>query len=240
MLTPPFIWRNLLLQSYKLNIVNQHGGIMELQLALDLVSFDEAVAIINETKEFIDIIEIGTPLIIKEGISIVKKIHDLFPDLKILADVKIADGGKAEAIYAFDAGADIVTVLAAAENETIKNVVEVAMSRGKKTMADMIAVSDIIGRAAQIDQLGVDYLCVHTAFDIQYTNKNPLVELLLLQSVVSKSKTAVAGGVNLKTVAETIHAMPEIIVVGGAITTAPDKKEAAAEFKRMMTECRDK
>jgi len=209
---------------------------LELQLALDLVTFDEAVVIINECKEFIDIIEIGTPLIIKEGISIVKRIHELYPDKKILADVKIMDGGKEEASYAFDAGADIVTVLAAAEDATIKNVVKIAGERGKKTMADMIAVRDIIGRATQIDLLGVDYLCVHTAFDIQFTQKNPLDDLLLLQSVVSNSKTAIAGGVNLKTAPETIRSKPAIIVVGGTITSASNKKETAAAFKRMMDE----
>jgi len=209
---------------------------LKLQLALDLVTFEEAVAIISESKEFIDIIEIGTPLIIKEGISIVKRIHDLFPDKIILADVKIMDGGKEEATYAFDAGADIVTVLAAAEDATISNVVKIARVRGKKTMADMIAVRDIIARASQIDLLGVDYLCVHTAFDIQYTQKNPLDELLLLQSVISKSKTAVAGGVNLKTAPETIRSKPEIIIVGGAITSSTNKKETAATFKRMIDE----
>ena len=207
---------------------------MKLQLALDLVSYEEAVAMIRDTKDDVDIIEIGTPLIIKEGISFVRKIRDLFPDKTILADVKIMDGGKAEASYAFDAGADIVTVLAAAEDDTIRNVVNVAKEYGKKTMADMIAIRDIKTRAGQVERLGVDYLCVHTAFDVQYTKRNPLDELLLLQSVVSREKSAVAGGINLKTAPDTVAARPEIMVVGSAITGSPDKKDAAGRFKALM------
>lgn len=35
----------------------------------------------------------------------------------------------------------------------------------------MIAVKDIEGRAKELDKLGVDYICVHTGYDLQAVGK---------------------------------------------------------------------
>ena len=44
---------------------------MKLQLALDLVNIPEAIEVIKEVEEHIDIVEIGTPVINKEGLKAV-------------------------------------------------------------------------------------------------------------------------------------------------------------------------
>ena len=51
---------------------------IKLQLALDLDSLDRALSIAEKIKEFVDIIEIGTPLIKKYGIASVKKARETF------------------------------------------------------------------------------------------------------------------------------------------------------------------
>ena len=96
---------------------------MQLQLALDLVDIEEARQILHETGSAVDIIEIGTPFVLRDGIIPVSTISREYPSHTVLADFKIMDGGGYEAKLAFDAGADIVTVLAAAEDITIKSVV---------------------------------------------------------------------------------------------------------------------
>ncbi len=53
------------------------------------------------------------------------------------------------------AGADIITILAQAEDSSIKGAVEEAKKLGKKILVDMIAVKDIKTRAAELDMLGV-------------------------------------------------------------------------------------
>ncbi len=88
---------------------------MMLQLALDTVGLKDAKHLLHEVRDVVDIVEIGTPLIIKEGVGAVRKIKNIFPFLKILADLKIADGGYYESQLAFEAGADIVTVLGNSE-----------------------------------------------------------------------------------------------------------------------------
>lgn len=50
---------------------------MELQLALDLVNIPEAIELVKEVEEHIDIVEIGTPVVINEGLHAVKAVKRL-------------------------------------------------------------------------------------------------------------------------------------------------------------------
>jgi 3-hexulose-6-phosphate synthase len=207
---------------------------MKLQLAMDFINRDNASKLIKDLKEIIDIFEFGTPFVIQDGIGIISGIKKIYPEITALADLKIMDAGEHEARMAFNAGAEIVTVLGAADNSTIKGTVKEAKAQNKKVMADMIAVLDIQKRAIEIDSLGVDYICVHTAFDIQLTGKNPLEELIIVSKIVKKAKIAVAGGVNLETLRKIIPLNPEIVVVGGYITGSENKVKTAFEMKELI------
>jgi len=209
---------------------------MELLLALDFIDITGAMELLKEVGDGIDIVEVGTPFVIKEGITAVKQVHAAFPNLKVMADLKIMDAGEYECKMAFEAGADIVTVLGVADDATIKASVAEARRQGagKYIMIDMIGAADIGKRAAEIDALGVDYICVHTAFDIQETGKNPLDELQIVKSVVKNAKTAVAGGIKLSTIDGIVGENPAIVIVGGGITGQADKRATAMEMKKRM------
>ena len=70
---------------------------MKLQLALDILDINKIDYIINETFEFVEVIEIGTPVIMKYGINAVKDIKTKYKNKTILADLKMFDGGIKEA-----------------------------------------------------------------------------------------------------------------------------------------------
>ena len=180
-----------------------------------------------------DIAEIGTPFIIQDGVRAVSEIKKSFPRLEVLADLKIMDAGEHESAQGFAAGADYVTVLGASDNATILGTVASARKYGKAVMVNMIGVADLEKRALEIEALGVDYLCVHTAFDVQSTN-NPLEELQRLKSAVKKAKTAVAGGIKLSTVDAIAALHPDILIVGGGIMNAADPRAAAAAIRERM------
>ena len=207
---------------------------MKLQIALDTLTLDECIDLLEQTKNFIDIAEVGTPFIIESGMEPVRVLKRMFPEIEILADAKIMDAGEFEADACFKAGADIVTVLGVSHNETIEGVVTSARKFGKKVMVDMIAVVDIAARTIELDAMGVDYICVHTAFDVQATGQNPLAELKIVNEVISNAKAAVAGGVKLATIEEIVYEKAEIVVVGGAISNAEDRKEMARLIKEKM------
>ncbi len=209
---------------------------MELQLALDLVNIEEAKQVVSEVQDYIDIVEIGTPVVINEGLRAVKEVKEAFPSLTVLADLKVMDAGGYEVMKASEAGAGIVTILGATDDATIIGAVEEAKKHGTKILVDMINVKDIEQRAKEIDSLGVDYICVHTGYDLQAAGENSFEQLRTIKRVVSNAKTAVAGGIKLETLPEVIAAQPDLVIVGGGITGKDDKKAVAAEMQKLVKE----
>lgn len=207
---------------------------MKLQLALDLVNIPDGIALVKEVEQYVDIVEIGTPIVINEGLHAVKAMKEAFPHLEVLADLKIMDAGGYEIMKAAEAGADLVTVLGAANDMTIKGAVEEAKKGNKQILVDMINVADLEKRAREVDALGVDYICVHTGYDQQAAGHNPFQDLLTIKRAVTNAKTAVAGGIKLETLPEVIKAEPDLVIVGGGITSAADKAAVASEIQRLI------
>lgn len=233
-----FLNRN---DSYRISLGSEHintnriGVIkLELQLALDLVNIPEAKALVKEVEAYIDIVEIGTPVVINEGLHAVKAIKEAFPNLKVLADLKIMDAGGYEVMKAVEAGADIVTVLGVAEDSTIRGAVEEAAKTNRKILVDMISVKNIEERAKELDALGVDYICVHSGYDTQAEGKNSFEELTAIKRVVKNAKTAIAGGIKLSTLPEVIAAKPDLIIVGGGITGHDNIQTAASQMRQLI------
>ena len=95
---------------------------MKLQLAYDVGTYHDLVVLIKKIQDVIDIIEIGTPIILREGLGKISYIKKQFPNKKIIADMKIMDAGEIEADIGFDSGADIVSVLGLASRNTLLGV----------------------------------------------------------------------------------------------------------------------
>ncbi|MDC7722771.1 3-hexulose-6-phosphate synthase [Priestia megaterium] len=207
---------------------------MELQLALDLVNISEAKEVVQEVQEYIDIVEIGTPVVINEGLKAVKEIKEAFPSLKVLADLKIMDAGAYEVMKASEAGASIITILGATDDSTIKGAVEEAKKQGTQILVDMINVKNLEQRAKEVDALGVHYICVHTGYDLQAEGETPFEQLQTIKRVVKNAKTAVAGGIKLNTLPEVVQSQPDLVIVGGGITSEKDKRNVAEEMKKVV------
>jgi 3-hexulose-6-phosphate synthase len=207
---------------------------MQLQLALDLVDIPGAIEVVKAVEPYVDIVEIGTPIVINEGLHAVKALKEAYPGMTVLADLKVMDAGGYEVMKASEAGADIITVLGVSSDSTISGAVEEARKQGKKVMVDMINVVDIAARAAEIDALGVDYICVHSGYDHQAEGKNSFEDLATIKNVVKQAKTAVAGGIKLDTLPEAIKANPDLVIVGGGITGAADMAAAASAMQKLI------
>ncbi len=74
----------------------------------------------------------------------------------------------------------------------------------------MISIDDPAARAAELDLLGVDYICVHTATDVQNLGRSPYEDLSRIVPLLKKAKTAVAGGVNMAAIPVLKQLNPEI------------------------------
>lgn len=198
----------------------------KLQLALD-GDLTSAFAVLEKAREYVEIIEIGTPLVIREGMRAARLIRAAYPDLLLLADLKIMDAGEAEASIAFEAGADIVTVLGLSGDETIHGALASAGRRNAQVMVDMMGVADPLARADQLISLGCDLLCLHTAHDQQAKRGSPWRQLAQLRAAYPALSLAIAGGISGQLLPQILPLQPQIIVIGSAITAAADPGRAA-------------
>ncbi|MDG0841613.1 3-hexulose-6-phosphate synthase [Staphylococcus equorum] len=207
---------------------------MELQLAIDLLNKEDATELANKVKDYVDIVEIGTPIVINEGLPAVQHLNDNIDGVKVLADLKIMDAADYEVSQAVKFGADIVTILGVAEDASIKAAVDEAHKHGKQLLVDMIAVQDLEKRAKDLDDLGADYIAVHTGYDLQAEGQSPLESLRKVKSVISNSKVAVAGGIKPDTIKDIVAENPDLIIVGGGIANADDPVEAAKQCRDIV------
>lgn len=204
---------------------------LELQLAIDLLNKEQAAELANKVKDYVDIVEIGTPIVINEGLPSVQHMDENIDGVKVLADLKIMDAADYEVSQAVKFGADVVTILGVAEDASIKAAVEEAHKHGKELLVDMIAVQDLEQRAKELDEMGADYIAVHTGYDLQAQGVSPLDSLRKVKGVIKNSKIAIAGGIKPETIEEVAAESPDLVIVGGGIANAKDPVEAAKQCK---------
>lgn len=206
----------------------------KLQVAVDLLTTADALALANKVAPYVDIIELGTPLIKNAGLSVVSAIKAAHPDKEIFADLKTADAGFLEADLAFAAGADLVTVLGSAGDATIKGAVEAGQKHGKKVVADLIGVQNRVERAREVTKLGVAFVEIHAGLDEQ-AQPGYSIQNLLDDGEIAGVPFSVAGGVKIETIAAVRDSGADVAVAGGAIYSAEDPTAAAKALKDALT-----
>ena len=205
-----------------------------LQVALDFENLSRALTAAREAVEGgADWVEAGTPLIKSEGLDAVRELKKAFPDRRIVADLKVMDTGAFEVEIAAKAGADLVTVLGAADDDTIAEAVRGGELYGAEVMVDLLGVADPVARAKRAAELGAAAVCWHVGIDMQMAAKTPFAQLGELAKG-SPVPVAVAGGLNSETVAQAVRAGAQVLIVGGAITKSPNIVEATRTIRRAI------
>ncbi len=211
-------------------------SIPRLQVALDFVELDRALKVAEEAAAGgADILEAGTPLIKSVGLDSVRRLRAMFPRVPIVADMKVMDAGRIEVESAAKAGAKIVHVLAAAPDATLAECVAAGRDYGAEIVADLLGTQDPLARAVEAVKLGVDYIGVHTAIDAQMQAADPFGLLHKLAQAV-EVPICVAGGLHSESAGRAVEAGASVVIVGGAISKAPDARKATQDLKRAITE----
>ncbi len=205
-----------------------------LQVALDFENLSRAETAAREAVEGgADWVEAGTPLIKSEGLDAVRALKKAFPDRRIVADMKVMDTGAFEVEIAAKAGADLVTILGAADDDTIADGVRGGELYGAEIVVDLLGVPDPVARAKRAGELGAAAVCWHVGIDMQMQAKTPFA-LLKELAAAAPIPVAVAGGLNSESVAEAVRAGAQILVVGGAITKSPNIAEATRRIREAI------
>jgi len=207
---------------------------MKLQLALDVLDSRKAMALAEATRDYVDIIEIGTPLMKHEGVQVLKKLRKAFPDKIIFVDLKTMDVGEYEADFCFSLGADIVSVLGVADLETIKGSIKSARKYKAKVLVDMINHPNKSKRTKEVEKLGADFVGVHSGIDQQQRGLSPLNDLKDICHVTNMP-VFVAGGINLSNIDDIKKENPHTVIVGATITSSDNPALTAKEIKESLS-----
>lgn len=205
----------------------------KLQVAIDLLTTEEALALAAKVAPYVDIIELGTPLIKNMGSAVITAMKAAHPDKLVFADLKTADAGELEADIAFKAGADLVTVMGAAGNATIIGAVKAAKAHGKGVVVDTIGYPDRVKRAQEVIALGVEFVELHAGLDEQWT-AGYSIQVLIDEAARTGVPVSIAGGVNIDNVTAVIQAGAIVAVAGAAIYGAEDPAAAAKALREAI------
>lgn len=205
----------------------------KLQVAIDLLTTADAIALAEKVAPYIDIIELGTPLIKAEGLRAVTALKEAFPDKKVLADLKTADAGELEADMAFKAGADYITVLGTSDDSTIAGAVKAAKAHGKGIVVDTIGSPDRVKRAKEAVALGAEFVELHAGLDEQ-AQPGYSVQVLIDEATQAGVPVSIAGGVNLNSIEDVKRSGVVVAVAGGAIYGAEDPAAAAKALRDVL------
>lgn len=204
----------------------------KLQVALDFADEKKAINTAKQVSMYTDIMEIGTPLIKACGEeNIIKKIKKVSGKAKAFADLKTMDTGFFEADVARKHGADYVTVLGVADNETVRGAVKAAGSAN--VVIDLIGCKDTSKRIKELMKVGARNFEVHTGIDEQNKGMTPFANLAVA-SKIKGIKIWVAGGIKLETIDQIMKYSPDVVVVGGAITKAKNPGKEAEKIKKRI------
>jgi len=210
----------------------------KLQVALDMVSREKGCELATLLQDEVDILEVGTPLVIRYGLGIVKEIRKVITtEREILADIKIADAGRWESEQAFAQGATMVSVLAGASFQTLEEVKSVCEKEKGKMVVDLIDWALCDRDKIQVIQcIQPDYLSLHLSTDavkkgaslLQLKNRFPFLPELALPLMV-------AGGVNRELLPSLLQEVrPQVVVVGSAVAGSPSPLEEVKEIRRII------
>ena len=199
------------------------------QVSIDVTTLEEALALARgSVSAGVDWLEVGTPLLLAEGLHAVTAFRREFPKMPIVADLKTMDGAGLEAEMMFKAGANMVVVMGQAHDASIIEQVKMAKRYGGKVMCDVMLCPDKPGRARQAEAMGVDYIIVHTGFDERNMKPglSPLDDLPAVLQAVNLPVQAV-GGLTIEQAIETLAMGAQIVVFGAPLVISGTEFKAA-------------
>lgn len=204
------------------------------QISLDITDRAEALRTAEiALRAGVDWLEAGTPFILAEGVHGVRALRERFPQVPIVADLKIMDGGYLEAEMMAKAGATHVVVMGRAHEETLKCVVKAGRDYGVKVMGDNLGYPDMVAGAREIEALGCDYVIHHIGYDerrgIAAAGRrmpSPLDQLREVVQAVNVPVQAV-GGLTLEQAVRTPEFGAPLVVIGAPLAVDADSFKTA-------------
>jgi 3-hexulose-6-phosphate synthase/6-phospho-3-hexuloisomerase len=212
------------------------SGPVTTQVSLDVTTIAEALDLARGARRAgVDWLEAGTPLLLGEGLHAVRALREAFPGVPIVADLKTMDGAGLEAEMMLGAGATHVVVMSRAHWASVAEMVKVAHAMAGEVMADVLAAGDKAKEARAMQDLGVDWIIVHTGFDERryVRGVSPLDDLDAVVAAVDRPVQAV-GGLSIDQALETVRRGARSVVIGAPLAIQADRFASGDEFEEIL------
>lgn len=199
-----------------------------LQIACDHSDLPTALADISKVGDVVDILEVGTILMLQAGAEAVKCFRALYPDKKIVADTKCADAGGTVAKNCADAGADWMTCICSATIPTM-----IAAAKEVEQIQVELYGDWTYEQAQQWLDAGISQAIYHQSRDALLAGETwGEKDLTRVKKLIDMGfYVSVTGGLSVETVKLFAGIDVHTFITGRGITGAPDPKQAAVAFK---------
>lgn len=209
-----------------------------IQIALDYPTIEEALEMARIGVEAgVDWLEIGTPLIVSQGVAPIGQMVRAFPDFPVLADYKTMDSGWKNVQRTAEQGGHVMTVCANSPDETVRSAIAESKNAESKgsgiwVVVDTIGVKDQPARARQCAEWGAHMIYLHYGADQRKADASQ-DSTQWLAAVQSAVKIPVGVGCFLpEDGVRAAQGGAELVAIGHPVISAADPLAALREFVR--------
>ncbi|HEY6073333.1 MAG TPA: orotidine 5'-phosphate decarboxylase / HUMPS family protein, partial [Anaerolineales bacterium] len=172
------------------------------------------------------------------GLDAIRAMREICPDKLILADFKTPDVGGLEATMAYDAGADMLTVIGGAALPTVQEALAVARKRGKDMLMELTGVRDILARATEWRRIGVDRIVYHREWDAQSAGREWTEEDkdIMRKLIDMGYKLTVTGGMTIELLPFFADLPVSVLICGRHIRESADPRATAHQMRMALAD----
>ena len=204
-----------------------------IQIALDYATFEEAEAMAKIGIEAgVDWLEIGTPLIVSQGVKPIGQMVRAFPNYPVLADYKTMDSGWKNVERTAQQGGHVMTVCANAPDETVQSAIAESHKCGVWVVADTIGVKHQAARARQCADWGVHMIYLHYGADQRKADASHDSTQWLAEVQQAVSIPIGVGCFQAEDAVRAASAGAELIAIGHPVISAADPRKELTHFVR--------
>lgn len=200
----------------------------KLQVALDSDNTAQAIEVLRKVEDVIDVVEAGTILVYRDGLSAVRNLRAMAPDKILLADIKCADAGTKCGQSCKDAGADWMTCINAATVPTMSNA-----QKEIEVQVELYEGWDNKERMQEWLDHGIHQVVYHQSRDAKFAGQKwSEQDVENVKNLINMGfKVSVTGGVHPE-ILKLFKGVPVYTFIAGrAIREADDPHAVAKQFK---------
>ena len=208
-----------------------------IQIALDYATIEEAISMAGiGIKAGVDWLEVGTPLIVSQGVNTIGQLKRAYPNFPVLADYKTMDSGGKNVMLTHQQGGQVMTVCGNAPDETVQAAVAASKQTGVWVVVDLIGVKNVGARARQCEQWGVNMIYLHYGADQRRADatRDSTQWIDEVMGAVSKDFPIGVGTFDAEDGVRAVGKGASLVAIGHPVISATDPLGALSDYVKRV------